>query len=363
MSAYLLELPQFYKTTNPMDVVYLFIGVAVIITILIIINISKKRLGITDSIFYTPRSKDSGTPSVRKFSRSVGLNSAQSKMLSFALKNGGFTDPKQITQSPAITDQCFKQAYNTIDKDADAEKETQQKISLLFSTRNVLEFTTGGGAGINSTRVIPKNTPVDVIIDGESYPTRVVSSQGAYLLVENPVTAQGDAVSVNQNKRITLSFFTKSSNSFSVTSTVYGTTKVPGNGNALQVVHSNAIRRLSQRRFRRRQITIPAEFSQVHLENANHRHEQKLVVDKKKTAGKILDLSVEGCSIQTPSAVSAGVQIRINFTAGNQLIGALGEVLRTNRDKTGTVMHIKFLRVPRKSLNQINALVFEYADT
>jgi hypothetical protein len=36
--------------------------------------------------------------------------------------------------------------------------------------------------------------------------------------------------------------------------------------------------------------------------------------------------------------------------------------LRTNRTGVNTVMHIKFLKVPRKGLNSINAIVYEYND-
>ncbi|MDR1025275.1 MAG: PilZ domain-containing protein [Treponema sp.] len=362
MHAYLLQLPRFYKETNPMDAVYFVVGLAVIIIILVIINLSKKRLGISNSSFSAPHPGHSGASSARRFSHAIGLDSAQSKMLSFVLRSGGATDPERMTQSPALMDRYFRQAYNAIDRSTSPEEEIQQKISLLFSTRNILESTTGGGVGVNSTRVIPENTPAVLIIDKDNYPIRVISSRGAYLLVENPVTALGDLIPIGRNKQITLSFFTKSSNGFSVNSTVYGTTKAPGEGQVLQIIHSNAIRRLSQRRFRRRQIMIPAEFSLVHLESGTRRHEQKMVVDKRKIVGRVLDISVGGCSVQISGAVSAGIRLRIDFSAGNQRVAALGEVLRTNRNRTGTVMHIKFLKVPRKSLNLINALVFEYID-
>jgi hypothetical protein len=345
-----------------MDGVYFVVGIVVIVIVLVVVNLSKKRLGISGSDFSAPRQDHSSGSTVRKFSHSIGLDSAQTRMLSFVLKSGGATDPERMVQSPTLMDRYFRQAYNSIDRSTGSEEDTQQRISLLFSTRNILESATGGGVGVNSTRVIPENTPAVLIVDKDNYPIRVISSRGAYLLVENPVTALGDLVPIGRNKPITLSFFTKSSNGFSINSTVYGTTKAPGEGQVLQVIHSNAIRRLSQRRFRRRQIVIPAEFSLVHLESGSRRHEQKMVVDKRKAAGRILDISVGGCSVQVSGSVSAGVRLRIDLTAGNQHVAVLGEVLRTNRNRTGTVMHIKFLKVPRKSLNLINALVFEYVD-
>ncbi|MDR0669707.1 MAG: PilZ domain-containing protein [Treponema sp.] len=346
-----------------MDMVYFGIGLGITVIVLVIVNLSRKRLGISDSGFSAPRPKSGGGFVVHKFSRSIGLDPSQTKMLSFVMKTGGTTEPERLIQSPALLDRHFKQAYNAIEHRTGGEDETQQKLSVLFATRNILESTTGGGVGVNSTRVIPENTPAVLIVDNNSYPVRVISSRGAYLLVNNPVNALGDLILIGRNKPVTLSFFTKSSNGFSIQSTVYGTAKAPGEGQVLQIVHSNAIKRLSQRRFRRRMIAAAAEFNLVRLEPGPRKREQKMVVDKRKAMGRILDISVGGCSIQTSSVISAGVRLKIGFTAGGRPVVALGEVLRVNRNRTGTVMHIKFLKVPRNSLNRINALVFEYIDT
>ncbi|MDR3174341.1 MAG: PilZ domain-containing protein [Treponema sp.] len=345
-----------------MDVVYFGIGVSVFIIVLVIVNISKKRLGITNSSFSAPRPQRASGSSVNKLSRAIGLDSSQSKMLSFVMRNDGVTDPERAIQSSTLLDRHFRRAYSTIGHTSASDEEIQEKLSVLFATRNILENATGGGLDVNSTRVIPENTPAVLIFGGNSYPIRVISSRGAYLVVENPVNALGELISVERNKPVTLSFYTKSSNGFSVNSTVYGSTKAPGEGQVLQVVHSTAIKRLSQRRFRRRQTVIPVEFNLVRLEPGLRKQEQKMVVDKRKAAGKILDVSVGGCSIQTSSAISAGVRLKIDFITDRQHVIALGEVLRTNRNRTGTVMHIKFLKVPRRSLNMINALVFEYLD-
>jgi hypothetical protein len=357
-----LQLPQFYKETNPMDVVYFIAGIGVIIVVFVLVNRSKNKLGITNSSFGAPRPQQVKSFAVHKISRSAGLNSSQSKMLSFVMKNGGVTNPEQVIQSSTLLDRHFKNAYSDIERGSSPDAETQEKLSLLFSTRNILENATGGGLDITSTRLIPENTPAVLAIDGNSYPVRVISSKGAYLVVENPLSASGDSASIGRDKPVTLSFYTKSSNGFSVDSTIYGSTKAPGSGQALQIVHSSAIKRLSQRRFRRRQTVLPVEFNLVRLEPGSRKQEQKMVVDKRKAVGKILDISVGGCSIQTSSAISAGVRLKIDFVVDKRHVVALGEVLRTNRNRAGTVMRIKFLKATKRSLNLINALVFEYLD-
>jgi hypothetical protein len=355
-------MPQFYKESNPMDGVYLGVGLGIVIVTLVIVNLVRKRMGIGNSSFSSSPKAHINRAGLNKLSHSAGLDSTQSKMLGFVMKNDGVVDPERVMQSGDLLDRHFRRAFNTIEHNTRSDDEAQQKLSVLFSTRNILEASTGGNGGVTTTRVIAENTPAVLILDGNSYPIRVISARGAYLVVENPSNAMGEPLTVGRNKPITLSFFTKSSNGFSVDSTVYGTSKTPSAGKVLQVLHSTAIKSLSQRRFRRRQTAVPLEFHLVRLEPGAKRHEQKMVVDKRKAMGTILDISIGGCSVQTSSAISAGVRLKLDFLAGKRHIVALGEVLRTNRNRSGTIMHIKFLKVTRKSMNLINALVFEYID-
>jgi ATP:corrinoid adenosyltransferase len=65
----------------------------------------------------------------------------------------------------------------------------------------------------------------------------------------------------------------------------------------------------------------------------------------------------------TSAVVNAGGRLKIEFTQSGVTTAALGQVLRTNRSGTiGTVVHVKFLKVPRRTMNMINAMVFEYDD-
>jgi c-di-GMP-binding flagellar brake protein YcgR len=90
---------------------------------------------------------------------------------------------------------------------------------------------------------------------------------------------------------------------------------------------------------------------------------KKLVADKEKLAGKIMDISIGGCGIQTNSSIASGSRLKIEFNSNPaQKAAVLGQVLRTNQNGTNMVLHIKFLKVPRRSLNAINALVFGYSD-
>ncbi|MDR0623506.1 MAG: flagellar brake protein [Treponema sp.] len=335
------------------------------ITILIAVNFIKKRYNV-------PAIGGSGgtSSSVRRFSgftlyrlaNNIGLDRDQTKMLEFILKTDNVTDPVRSINSPALLDRHFKRAYRIIERSANTEEEAQQRLALLFSTRNILESANSGGGSVASTRQVAEKAAAVITIGQESYPVKVISTKGDNLVVENPKNALGTPIRLPRGGKITLSFFTKSSKGFSFESRILGTADSP-EGPVLQLVHSSQIKRLSQRRYRRRQTVIAAVFYFVYVEETGHRKEKKMVVDKRRLTGNIMDISIGGCSIKTNMSVPSGTRLKIEFIHSNNMhVAVLGQVLRTNRTGVSTIMHIKFLRVPRRSMNAINALVFEYVD-
>ncbi|MDR2257903.1 MAG: flagellar brake protein [Treponema sp.] len=340
-------------------------GIGVFITIIIIVNIIKKRYNIP-----AIGGGRSTTVSARRFSgftlhrlaNNIGLDRDQTKMLEFVLRNDNVTDPVRSINSPTLLDRHFKRTYRTIERSANTEEEAQERLALLFSTRNLLEAAGSGGGSVDSTHQVAEKTTAVITINQESYPVKVISTKGDNLVVENPKNALGTPIRLPRGGKITLSFFTKSSKGFSFESRILGTADSP-EGPVLQLVHSSQIKRLSQRRYRRRQTVIAAVFYIVYVEETGHRKEKKMVVDKRRLTGNIMDISIGGCSIKTNVSVPSGTRLKIEFIYSNNVhVAVLGQVLRTNRTGVSTIMHIKFLRVPRRSMNVINALVFEYAD-
>jgi c-di-GMP-binding flagellar brake protein YcgR len=287
-------------------------------------------------------------------------------------KTDEVTDPAESLQSTELLDRHFKRAYQTITGGkADARRkdlveplaarpstakppmttDIQERLALLFSTRNILD-----NSGVTSTRQIAEDTDMVIKAGKESYPSRVLSANRKNLVVENPLDAEGEPVKLERNSKVVLSFFTQSDKEFSVETQVLGI-KEPGEEAKLYLAHSNRIQYRSNRQFRRRQMGLSADIYPVRLE------EEKMVADKKKLAGKIMDISIGGCSIQTSTSIASGSRLKIEFSPNAALkAAALGQVLRTNQNGTNTVMHVKFLKVPHRSMNAINALVFEYSN-
>ena len=223
------DVSEFWKSkgSSSSDALIFVIGVVAVIIVLIIVNAVKKKYNVpaltgASAAASGPRRFSGFT--LHRLAGDIGLDRDQTKMLDFVFKSGGVVDPEQTLNSPALLDQYFKRAYRLIERGFDNEEKAQERLSVLFSTRNVLESSSEGG-NISSTRQVPDNSSSVLGVDGQSYPVRVHSGKGEHLLVECPKTTMGSPVKPARGSKATLSFFTKSNKGFSFESRILGYTE------------------------------------------------------------------------------------------------------------------------------------------
>ncbi|MCL2180110.1 MAG: PilZ domain-containing protein [Treponema sp.] len=363
LSFFLLQIDasnfEIQSTINLRDVIVFSAVLAAIFVVIIILNATSKR--------GPSGSKSSGGSSgafsgilggfaLHKLAREIGLNHDQTRMLDFVFKTDMVTDPEKSLSTPALLDRHFRRAYRVIEQSSNSEDEAQQRLSVLFSTRNMLESSNFGS--LSSTRQLKENTVLTLTYGKEKYSVATLSTKGENLAVETPKNVLGSAAKIQRGEKLQMLVFTKSNKGFSFETRAIGYANVHGES-ALLLAHSNQMRFLSQRRFRRRQTNIASNMFLVYVEGSGKK--QKMIVDKRRISGNIADISVGGCSVRTGAPVKAGAMFKIEFTQEASKVAALGQVLRINRAGINTVLHIKFLRVTTRSMNIINAFVYEYA--
>jgi hypothetical protein len=362
-SLFLLQ-TQYFKEDDPVAATILLIAIGALIVISLAVGFIRngvqggKGRGRTA---VTPRKFNAFT--LRRIANTYGLDKDQTRLLEFVFRNDSVSDPERVMKNTTLLDKHFKRAYRTIEQNAETEEEVQQRLVGLFSLRNTIEGSVTGGGGAASTSQLAENTAAVLSSGKESYPVRVISSKGEFVVVESPRNALGTPVRIPKGSKVSLSFFTKSSKGFSFDSKVIGAADTP-HGPGLQLSHSGKAKALVQRRYRRKQVTAGCVFYFVFVETAKTGKKKvpKLMVDSRRFVGTILDVSIGGCSIKTSAPVQVGSRLKIDIDyTDDSTITVLGQALRTNR--TGaivTIIHIKFLKVPRKAFNNINALVFGY---
>jgi hypothetical protein len=341
-------------------------GIAVVIVTALVIGFVKN--GVSGS--GVKKTVGGGAVAPRKFSgfalqrlgASYGLDRDQIKLLEFVFRNDGVTDPGRVLADQTLLDRHFKRAGRSIEENSTNDSVVQERLARLYALRNALEAVPAAGGTPGKI----SDTMAAVLFTGrDNFPVKVISSRGEGIVVENPRNALGTPIRIPKGSRVTLSFLTKTSTGFSYDSRVTGFTEnthVPG----LQLALLGKAKPLAQRKFRRKQTSINCAFSFVFEEEAASGRDRrpKLVVDRRRFSGTVLDISVGGCSMKTSAAIRAGSRLKLEMDAPNgPLITCLGQVLRINKSGAmGMVIHIKFLKVPRRAFNTINALVFGYND-
>ena len=350
-------------TFSTKDAVVGIVVAVVIIGGLIILNAVNKKPGVSG----VKKSGGIGTPgsgggfsfmtalALHKIARTLGLNHEQTKMLDFVFRLDDVTEPERSINTPALLDRHFRKAYRVIENAATLSAETQRKLAVLFSTRNMLENSVL--ASVTSTKMLREDTTFMINTGKEKVGVHLVNAKGDHILVEPPKNVLGSQIKIQRGTRLTVLFFNKSNKGFSFETRVIGYTSYGGHP-VMQLAHSNQIRFLSQRRYRRRQASIASNMFLVYVEG--NKKKQRLIVDKRRLQGSIQDISVGGCSMKILAPVKVGARFKIEFMHGDENVAALGQVLRMNRMGMNTIIHIRFLRVSQRSMNVINAFVYEY---
>jgi hypothetical protein len=357
---------QYFKEDDPLGAAIILVCFGVVVGTVLILNLVKNGIGssgLSRGSGAAPRSF-SGFALFR-VARYYHLNRTQTKVLGEVFRTNETTDLFRVMRNPDLMDRYFKRTYNIIGKTAENDEEAQQKITQLFSLRNILDVLQDGKDSVSSTTQIAEHTKAILNTLSASYPVQVVSSKGETLVLECPQTDQGIPLQLNKGAKVTLSFFTQSRQNVSFDTKVMGTTKT-ATGSKVALAHSSQVNNMARRKFRRKQVAIQCFYYSIRIEETKSRLKktQKMIVSRKKIAGTIIDISIGGCAMRASVPLPAGSRLKIesNFSRERGL-AVLGQVIKINQSGlTGTVLHIKFLKVPRRAWNVINAVVFDYND-
>ena len=354
------DITDFFWEEDPVQVKIVLIALAIIIVIAIIANIIRHGVGPMTAKGITPRKFNAIT--LFRIAASYGLDREQTKTLEYVLRNGAVADPGRVMGNLPLLDRHFKRAYRAIEKNSVTDEEAQARLAKLFSVRNIIEA--AAGSSDDSPPRLSENTPAILIMEKDNYPVKVISSRGHTVVTEIPRNSLGSPVRIGKGTKLSLSFFTKSSNGFSLAGQVMGTMDTD-RGSGLQINHTGKLKPLAKRMYRRKQVSIKcAIFLVTLIESGEKKKPPKLILDSRKFAGAVQDISAGGCAIKTPASIPVGARLKICMDHNDgHYINVLGQVLRTNRSgAVGTILHIKFLKIPRRAFNLISAMVYDYDD-
>ncbi len=351
--------------SDPTAAIILFVAIAIIIVILTITNIAKNGIGGGSSF----SSKSVGAfrlskGAVKRAAAAYGLSHEQTSLLDGVLRNSRISDPVAALEDTATVDRVFKRSYRDIEKSAETENDAEEGKARLFSIRTTLDSAQGSAARIQSTRRLPDGQAATITgPNGDIYPVKIVTAKGERLAADAPKDAIGTTVKFARGTKVVLAFYAKSSQGYRFETKVVGYEDTP-RGPVIILAHSEKIASLPNRRFRRKEVRVSCFFSLVRVEQrmVGRKTEKKTIVDERRAMGTIMDISAGGCAIKSAAAIRTGEYLKVDFDdAQGRTLAALGRTVRTNKSGgIGGIMHIQFMKVPRRALNAINAMVYGY---
>jgi copper chaperone CopZ len=284
-------------------------------------------------------------------------------MLDLVFRDNAVSDPEHVMDNINVLDKHFKKTYRKLERQGNSE-EAQDQLSLLFSSRNTIEY--NRDKEMTETPKLTSKMDTVLQIGQKKYNTKLVNVKADSMRIESPMNAVGTAVKVTKGTRVVHSFLTQSSAGFSLDGQVLDT-ETTSRGAFIDIARMGKPKSLIQRRYKRRDINQVCTFNIVKVEEGagrGRKKEKKMVVDPRIFKGVIQDISLGGCAMKTQAQVNPGTRLKISFVMeGPAPVAVLGQVLRMNRSGgLNAILHIKFLKVPKKSANIINAAVFEYRD-
>ena len=179
--------------------------------------------------------------------------------------------------------------------------------------------------------------------------------------MEPALDAFGVPIKFPRGSKLTVFFYAGNHIGYSFQTRSGGLINIDGR-QLLALTHSDSIKPMPSRRHQRREARLSCRFYLVHVHAVRDRGKvvKTIQVEKAAVPGIITDVSAGGMSMQTMSPVNAGDFVKLEFDVGGGNLSAYASVVRVSKLRNGTSMHIKFVKITRKTANEILAYVYSY---
>lgn len=345
----------FSRNTSIIIYIPLFIGIG-IAAFFLVVNILLK-------ILRTSTSKKTNNPDrlttfndIKNIAKELNLNNDEKDFLWDICKNQNVKNFNCYMKNQSQVDDLFKNTVKTL------TNETQK--ALLYSIRNKIEQDKHNTVLISSTKNIQIGQKITYIDENhDQYPSEVIDSGQDGLVLIVPKNIYGDELRPAPLSKITLSFETKNYIAYRLITRVVRYQQ--RNISELVVSHTNNLEILHRRNQRRIPYDPQCLFAAVKVSTGGNGKSPNVNYEplEHRYEGKLIDISSEGCSIQTNLAVKKQQYIYIEFklddSSNDSVFGLIVETTQNSQTKVHT-LHINFVRMKLETRNKIYKLVYEY---
>ncbi len=295
--------------------------------------------------------------------RRYGLDAEQRRMLRELVRSLSLRNPQRLLTNGPYLNHALRRRFEQLDLAGMPDSERERKKSVLFSLKRTIENATANVTMLASTRRIRIGQPVHVsTMEGVEHDTQVASNVHNGLGIEMPYERRGLRQRHRKGSSLQISLVDGEDRLYSFKTRVLGYSNMHG-ASVMFVEHAANIRQTQKRRSPRRDYDRPCYFYPVTVLTTGRGRRQKtqaFVNKNRRIFGRFENLSAGGCAVRTQIPLSRGSILRIDFDiCDGTRISVFGMVRAVDHQRTrGRLMHIKFTRVSRKHLNQIQSYVY-----
>jgi len=361
-SRYLLAQITYWKETDPADTRNFLLIVGGIILFSVAYSLIK-RISSGKGLSLGPKpSQGFSRSAFRRRAEDFGFSTGEAEFLEYYARKLGATSPQAVFGGKSQLDAFIRSAFKYIERHADTEELAEEQKHRLFIIREALGARTNSGASPRSSRQLKPKTPLSIVTAKEShYSTILVVNETKAMYLEPALDAFGAPIRIPFGARLTLYFYSGNHVGYSFQSRSRGMVDIDGK-KFLSISHSDKIKPLPARRHQRSEVRISGRFYLVHVRAARDKGKvvKTVQVERAAVAGIIIDLSGGGLSMQTMSPANVGEFVKVEFDLGSGSRSAYASVVRVSKTRTGALMHMKFVKASRKTVNEIRAVVYGY---
>jgi c-di-GMP-binding flagellar brake protein YcgR len=303
----------------------------------------------------------------RRAGKTMGLAPQHIEVLEDLVRINRIQRPLLVFTSASLLDDTLKKGLYALDNSRElSPEEKENRRTLIFQTKEILERTARKGATLKSTTFLRPGQLLAITPEGAAqFSSKVVSNMKDFLTVSAPTLPAGAGTRWMRGTKLSVYLWRENDAGYNFVSKVLGYDTVKGVPSII-IQHSKTLRRAQRRNNRRRETMRPCFYYPIRITETGQgrKLERKAVVEQElRTLGTVVDLSAGGCAIQSLNPFDAGRLVMIEFELERKAtIRAYGKVVRISR-KTGHggVMHVKFTKVTRGFLNKISEFVYDFS--
>lgn len=273
-----------------------------------------------------------------------------------------------IKELPLIaeTEQCIngqlKTIYNHIcsEETEDNQAETEDKKLLLFKIIHKIENGKRGLTLVTNSIAFPAGLMLNYTDEqGNSHPIELLQNTPAEMILSIAHNRDGSKITPPPLSKLPLSVQLKNGIGYFFEGRIVRYQK-RREFDEMVVAHTKNINPMLQRKFKRIETNTRCAFHAVKIvERDGSKH---YIPRQKGYPAVISDLSAGGCKIRTMLPIREDNHLQIEIPSDTGIDSITGVVIKSKKDADmkSSALHIRFVRMNKKTRNNIFALVYNY---